>query len=215
MAVSTNFQCNDYERLRELTFLAQIGWWEANFATRTFRCSEYICDLLKLENDEISFDSFSRLIRQDYNGRTKREFISLSYIDVYDQTYPLLIDGKEIWIHSHLGSKKRNEAGELIAFGYIRQVEGAEKDMAARLAIRTNEQLARQNSISQSLYYFVQESDATPGINSILNDILQFFQGGRVYIFEYDEECKHHSCIFEVLADGVKPEIDILQNIPA
>ena len=56
MAVSTNFQCNDYERLRELTFLAQIGWWEANFATRTFRCSEYICDLLKLENDEISFD---------------------------------------------------------------------------------------------------------------------------------------------------------------
>ena len=42
MAVSTNFQCNDYERLRELTFLAQIGWWEANFATRTFRCSEYI-----------------------------------------------------------------------------------------------------------------------------------------------------------------------------
>ena len=215
MAVSTNFQCNDYERLRELTFLAQIGWWEANFATRTFRCSEYICDLLKLENDEISFDSFSRLIRQDYNGRTKREFISLSYIDVYDQTYPLLIDGKEIWIHSHLGSKKRNEAGELIAFGYIRQVEGAEKDMAARLAIRTNEQLARQNSISQSLYYFVQEADATPGINSILNDILQFFQGGRVYIFEYDEECKHHSCIFEVLADGVKPEIDILQNIPA
>ena len=215
MPVSTNFQCDDYERLRELAFLAQIGWWEANFATRTFRCSEYICDLLKLENDEISFDSFSRLIRQDYNGRTKREFISLSYIDVYDQTYPLLIDGKEIWIHSHLGSKKRNEAGELIAFGYIRQVEGAEKDMAARLAIRTNEQLARQNSISQSLYYFVQESDATPGINSILNDILQFFQGGRVYIFEYDEECKHHSCIFEVLADGVKPEIDILQNIPA
>ena len=106
MAVSTNSQCNDYDRLRELTFLAQIGWWEANFASRTFRCSEYICDLLKLENDEISFESFSRLIRQDYNERTKREFISLSYIDVYDQTYPLLIDGKEVWIHSYLGSKK-------------------------------------------------------------------------------------------------------------
>ncbi|MFR8837439.1 ATP-binding protein [Bacteroides nordii] len=215
MPVSTNFQCDDYDRLRELTFLAQIGWWEANFTTRTFRCSEYICDLLKLENDEISFNSFSRLIRQDYYERTKREFISLSYIDAYDQTYPFLIDGKEIWIHSHLGSKKMNETGELIAFGYIRQVEGAEKDLAVRLAIRTNEQLARQNSISQSLYYFIQETDATPGINNILNDILQFFQGDRAYIFEYDEECKHHSCIFEVLAEGVKPEIDILQNIPA
>ena len=215
MPVSTNFQCDDYDRLRELTFLAQIGWWEANFTTRTFRCSEYICDLLKLDNDEISFNSFSRLIRQDYYERTKREFISLSYIDAYDQTYPFLIDGKEIWIHSHLGSKKMNETGELIAFGYIRQVEGAEKDLAVRLAIRTNEQLARQNSISQSLYYFIQETDATPGINNILNDILQFFQGDRAYIFEYDEECKHHSCIFEVLAEGVKPEIDILQNIPA
>ncbi len=215
MPVSTNFQCDDYDRLRELTFLAQIGWWEANFASRTFRCSEYICDLLKLENDEISFDSFSRLIRQDYYERTKREFISLSYIDAYEQTYPFIIDGKEIWIHSHLGSKKRNEAGELIAFGYIRRVEGEEKDLAAQLAIRTNEQLARQNSISQSLYYFVQETDATPGINSILNDILQFFQGDRAYIFEYDEELEFHSCIFEVLAEGAKSEIDVLQNIPA
>lgn len=215
MPVSTDFQHEDYEHLRELSFLAQIGWWEANFATRTFRCSEYICDLLKLENNEISFDSFSRLIRQDYYECTKREFTSLLYIDVYDQTYPFLVDGREIWIHSHLGSKKRNEAGELIAFGYTRQVEGVEKDMAARLAIRTNEQLARQNSITQSLYYFVQEADATPGIKSILNDILQFFQGGRAYIFEYDEEYKHHSCIFEVSTEGVKPEIDVLQNIPA
>ena len=48
-----------------------------------------------------------------------------------------------------------------------------------------------------------------------MNDILQFFQGDRAYIFEYDEELEFHSCIFEVLAEGAKSEIDVLQNIPA
>lgn len=214
--VITHFDNSDYMHLREMSFLAQVGWWEANFATRSFRCSEYINDLFGLnKEDELTFDSLYLLIRPDYRECIKREFASLSYMDTYDQTYPLVVNGKEIWFHSHLGDKKENEAGELVAFGYFRRVEGMEKNTTERLAARINEQLSRQNSISQSLYRFIQDKDITSGINSILNDILQFFQGGRAYIFEYDEKCEHHSCIFEVLAEGVEPEIDILQNIPA
>lgn len=213
--VTTQSPDNDYEQLREMAFLAQMGWWEANLATRSFRCSEYIIDLLQLDSNEITFEAFSLLIRSDYQERIKREFSSISYMDAYDQTYPLLIHGKEIWFHVHMGIKKVNEAGEPIVFGYIRQVEGTEKDVTKRLAMRINEQLTRQNSISQSLYRFVQDADVTSGIHSILTDILQFFTGGRTYIFEYDEKYEHHSCIFEVLAEGVEPEIDMLQNIPA
>ncbi|WP_455585626.1 ATP-binding protein [Bacteroides sp.] len=213
--VTAHSDNNDYEHLRELSFLAQIGWWEANFTTRCFRCSEYINDLLGLKDDELTFEAFYLLIRPDYRERIKREFYSISYMDVYDQTYPLIIGGEETWFHSHLGTKKENEAGELVAFGYIRRVEGAEKNATERLAVRINEQLTRQNSISQSLYHFVQDADIASGINNILNDILQFFQGGRAYIFEYDEKCEYHSCVFEVLSKGVEPEIDSLQNIPA
>lgn len=213
--VTTQSPNNDYEQLREMASLAQIGWWEANLATRRFRCSEYMNDLLQLDSNEMTFETFCLLIRPDYQERIKREFSSISYMDSYDQTYPLIIHGKEIWFHAHMGIKKVNEAGEPIVFGYIRQVEGTEKDVTKRLAMRINEQLTRQNSISQSLYRFVQDADVTSGINSILTDILQFFAGGRTYIFEYDEKYEHHSCIFEVLAEGVEPEIDMLQNIPA
>lgn len=128
------------------------------------------------KEEELTFDSLCLLIRPDYRGRIKREFASLSYMNTYDQTYPFVINGKEIWVHSHLGDKRENEVGEPVAFGYLRRVEGAEKDTTERLAVRVNEQLSRQNSISQSLYRFIQDKDITSGINSILNDILQFFK---------------------------------------
>ena len=38
---------------------------------------------------------------------------------------------------------------------------------------------------------------------------------GRVYIFEYDEIYAHHSCIYEVVSEGVSAEIDNLQDMPA
>ena len=50
----------------------------------------------------------------------------------------------------------------------------------------------------------------------ILRDILNLYNGkGRVYIFEYDEIYAHHSCIYEVVSEGVSAEIDNLQDMPA
>ena len=40
--IITHCDNSDYVRLCEMSFLAQVGWWEANFATRSFRCSEYM-----------------------------------------------------------------------------------------------------------------------------------------------------------------------------
>lgn len=212
--VTTHSNNSDYERLREMSFLVQTGWWEADFTNRSFCCSEYINNLFELKDgDRLTFDSLYLLIRPDYRERIECEFSSLSYVDVYDQTFPLIIDGEEIWFHAYLEAKKKNEPGGF-AFGYLQRVEGTEKDTTECLAIRINEQLARQNSISQSLFRFVQDADITSGINSILRDILQFFQGGRAYIFEYDERCENQSCIFEVLTEGVESEMGILQNIP-
>lgn len=49
----------------------------------------------------------------------------------------------------------------------------------------------------------------------ILNDILNLYYGeGRVYIFEYDENHTHQSCIYEVVSEGVSSEKDSQQNLP-
>ena len=45
----------DYERYIKMSSLAQIGWWEADFAAGHYLCSDFLCDLLGLEGDTISF----------------------------------------------------------------------------------------------------------------------------------------------------------------
>lgn len=48
----------------------------------------------------------------------------------------------------------------------------------------------------------------------ILNDVLSLYQGGRVYIFEYNEDYTHHSCTYEVVSEGVSKEKNKQQSIP-
>lgn len=56
----------NYERYCKMSSLAQIGWWEADFLADHYVCSDFLCDLLGLEGDTISFMDFQNLIREDY-----------------------------------------------------------------------------------------------------------------------------------------------------
>ena len=79
-----------------------------------------------------------------------------------------------------------------------------------------NDLLCRQNFVSQSLLRFLRDEAVESCIADILRDILNLYNGkGRVYIFEYDEIYAHHSCIYEVVSEGVSAEIDNLQDMPA
>ena len=81
---------------------------------------------------------------------------------------------------------------------------------------RVNDLLCRQNFVSQSLLRFLRDEAVESCIADILRDILNLYNGkGRVYIFEYDEIYAHHSCIYEVVSEGVSAEIDNLQDMPA
>lgn len=63
---------NDNERFRRLSLLGRIGWWEADFSAEQYLCSEYVCDLLGMKGDSLSFQDFGRMIREDYRGRITR-----------------------------------------------------------------------------------------------------------------------------------------------
>ena len=77
-----------------------------------------------------------------------------------------------------------------------------------------NNLLYRQNSISHSLSHFLKDESVASGIYEILKDILDFFRAGRAYIFEYNENYTSQTCTYEVVAEGVMPAIETLQNIP-
>lgn len=204
---------DDTERLHRLSVLGRIGWWEADFSERQYVCSEYVCKLLGLEEDTLSFAEFGNLIRDDYKARITREFLSIQHQDVYEQTFPINSTEGVVWIHSRVGYKEHTPDGHLKAFGILQRID-MPKDEERKLALRReNDLLYRQNSISHSLFRFLKDEDISAGIYDILKDILDFFHGGRVYIFEYDKQYLNQNCTYEVVATGVSPEQDDLQGV--
>ena len=205
---------NDTERFRRLSLLGRIGWWEADFSAKQYLCSEYVCDLLGVKGESLSFMDFGRMIREDYRGRITREFLAITEVEVYEQTFPIHTAAGVIWVHSRMGFKEITPDGHLKVFGILQRVtEPVNKEDKDRMC-HINNLLYRQNSISHSLSHFLKDESVASGIYEILKDILDFFRAGRAYIFEYNENYSSQTCTYEVVAEGVMPAIETLQNIP-
>ena len=205
---------NDTERFRRLSLLGRIGWWEADFSAKQYLCSEYVCDLLGVKGESLSFMDFGRMIREDYRGRITREFLAITEVEVYEQTFPIHTAAGVVWVHSRMGFKEITPDGHLKVFGILQRVtEPVNKEDKDRMC-HINNLLYRQNSISHSLSHFLKDESVASGIYEILKDILDFFRAGRAYIFEYNEDYTSQTCTYEVVAEGVMPAIETLQNIP-
>lgn len=204
---------DDSERFRRLSTLGRIGWWEADFSSRQYLCSEYVCKLLGLEGEYLSFEDFGKMIREDYRARISREFLAIQNMEVYEQTFPVYSTEGVVWVYSRVGYKEHLPDGTLKAFGVLQRVEMPKEEAAKQALQRVNDLLYRQTSISHSLFRFLKDEDISAGIYDILKDILDFFRGGRVYIFQYDEKCQYQSCTYEVVAPGVAPEKEMLQGV--
>ena len=205
---------NDTERFRRLSLLGRSGWWEADFSAKQYLCSEYVCDLLGVKGESLSFMDFGRMIREDYRGRITREFLAITEVEVYEQTFPIHTAAGVVWVHSRMGFKEITPDGHLKVFGILQRVtEPVNKEDKDRMC-HINNLLYRQNSISHSLSHFLKDESVASGIYEILKDILDFFRAGRAYIFEYNEDYTSQTCTYEVVAEGVMPAIETLQNIP-
>ena len=210
----------DNERYKKMASLAQIGWWEADLTTGYYLCSDYLCDLLGLEGDTISSADFLNLVREDYRKQIAREFRANTSIhkDFYEQTFPIHSKYGEVWLHTRLAFREKGTGagGGDKSFGVIQRVEAPKEEDQRDALRRVNDLLCRQNFVSQSLLRFLRDEAVESCIADILRDILNLYNGkGRVYIFEYDENYAHHSCIYEVVSEGVSAEIDNLQDMPA
>ena len=210
----------DNERYKKMASLAQIGWWEVDLTAGYYLCSDYLSDLLGLDGDTISTSDFLNLIREDYRKQIAQEFRANSSIhkDFYEQTFPIHSKYGEVWLHTRLAFREKGTGagGGDKSFGVIQRVEAPKEEDQRDALRRVNDLLCRQNFVSQSLLRFLRDEAVESCIADILRDILNLYNGkGRVYIFEYDEIYAHHSCIYEVVSEGVSAEIDNLQDMPA
>ena len=204
---------DDSERFLKMSKLGRIGWWEGDFATQTFLCSEYVCELLELESEVITFDDFFRMIPEDYRDRIDRQYKALLYLDVYEQTYPVMVRDELRWVNSRVGYKEVAPDGSVHVFGIVQLLNTSQDLQEKDIVRRLNDLLFRQTSISQSLFSFLKEDEVDGAVYNVLKDILDFFHAGRAYIFEYTADHDFLNCTYEVSASGVDSEKERMQHL--
>ncbi len=212
MKEQTNY---DYEKYLQIAQMAKIGWWESDLKNKEYICSDFIVDLLGLENNHISFTEFHQRIREDHRLRLKKEYLSLSNLETYEQMFPIQAKDEEIWVYSKISFQKPDKEGYRNMVGYLqcidRPIDNSNENNIDFLQV--NSLLYQQNSISYSLLAFLQCDDIPQVINQILGDILKQFKGDRTYIVEIDRKKHIQNCTYEATAEGISEEKENLQNI--
>ncbi len=212
MKEQTNY---DYEKYVQIAHMAKMGWWESDLKNKEYICSDFIVDLLGLESNRISFTEFHQRIREDHRLRLKNEYMSLSYLETYEQMFPIRAKDGEIWVYSKINFQKPDEEGYRNMTGFLQYIDRPIDTTNGNIDFfQVSNLLYQQTNISYSLLAFLQCDDVTQVVNKTLGDLLHQFLGDRIYIFEINRKEQRQDCTYEVTAEGISKEQEFLSNIP-
>lgn len=189
---------------------AKIGWWQADRNRRVFHISEGLRDLLGVASCEVTYEEFGKMITPAY-----REY-ALASIGVRggaERLYPLQGAEGEIWCYWKLLREEVADDGGMLLTGYFRVVDPPSEVVNSQEKQRINDLLFRLNSISQTLLSLLKVDDLDAVVNKILADVLTMFDGGRAYIIESDPEHRLYNCTYEVTAENVTGEQELVSGI--
>ena len=212
MKEQTNY---DYEKYVQIAQMAKMGWWESDLKNKEYICSDFIVDLLGLESNRISFTEFHQRIREDHRLRLKNEYMSLSYLETYEQMFPIRAKDGEIWVYSKINFQKPDKEGYRNMTGFLQYIDRPIDTTNENIDFfQVSNLLYQQTNISYSLLAFLQCDDVTQVVNKTLGDLLHQFLGDRIYIFEINRKEQRQDCTYEVTAEGISKEQEFLSNIP-
>ena len=212
MKEQTNY---DYEKYVKIAKMAKMGWWESDLKNQEYICSDFIVDLLGLESNRISFTEFHQRIREDHRLRLKNEYMSLSYLETYEQMFPIRAKDGEIWVYSKINFQKPDKEGYRNMTGFLQYIDRPIDTTNENIDFfQVSNLLYQQTNISYSLLAFLQCDDVTQVVNKTLGDLLNQFLGDRIYIFEINRKEQRQDCTYEVTAEGISKEQEFLSNIP-
>ena len=195
--------------------MAKMGWWESDLKNKEYICSDFIVDLLGLESNRISFTEFHQRIREDHRLRLKNEYMSLSYLETYEQMFPIRAKDGEIWVYSKINFQKPDKEGYRNMTGLLQYIDRPIDTTNGNIDFfQVSNLLYQQTNISYSLLAFLQCDDVTQVVNKTLGDLLHQFLGDRIYIFEINRKEQRQDCTYEVTAEGISKEQEFLSNIP-
>ena len=116
-----------------------MGWWEANLATECYTCSEYISEILNLdETGTISFEDFNkRILNEEQGPTTVRSFDVQSMSEV---VYLLKTPKGAVWMRSKICFREVDDKGNTIVYGIAEMQDGPDTAIACQ-ALQRSERL--------------------------------------------------------------------------
>ena len=116
-----------------------MGWWEANLATECYTCSEYISEILNLdETGTISFEDFNkRILNEEQGPTTVRSFDVQSMSEV---VYLLKTPKGSVWMRSKICFREVDDKGNTIVYGIAELQDGPDTAIACQ-ALQRSERL--------------------------------------------------------------------------
>ena len=129
----------DFVFLSKLMANANMGWWEANLATECYTCSEYISEILNLdETGTISFEDFNkRILNEEQGPTTVRSFDVQSMSEV---VYLLKNQKGSVWMRSKICFREVDDKGNTIVYGIAEIQDGPDTAIACQ-ALQRSERL--------------------------------------------------------------------------
>lgn len=118
---------------------ANMGWWEADLQRETYRCSEYIADLLGIGvNEEISFEDFNRRIVREEQPRTTLRSFDVRQIS--ETVYLLRTTRGKMWVRSKICFRETDAEGSERVYGIAETQDGPDISSAYQ-ALQYNERV--------------------------------------------------------------------------
>ena len=116
-----------------------MGWWETNLATECYTCSEYISEILNLdETGTISFEDFNkRILNEEQGPTTIRSFDVQSMSEV---VYLLKNQKGSVWMRSKICFREVDDKGNTIVYGIAEMQDGPDTAIACQ-ALQRSERL--------------------------------------------------------------------------
>lgn len=132
-------------RLQDFTFFSQLmananmGWWKANLSTANYECSDFIVELLGLDQTGvISFEDFNKRIQKEEQLST-----TVHSYGVYqrpEMVYLLDTVKGSVWVRSKVCFQETDEDGNEIVYG-ISEVQDGPDMASAYQALQYSERL--------------------------------------------------------------------------
>ena len=132
-------------RLQDFTFFSQLmananmGWWKANLSTANYECSDFIVELLGLDQTGvISFEDFNKRIQKEEQLST-----TVHSYGVYQRpevVYLLDTVKGSVWVRSKVCFQETDEGGNEIIYG-ISEVQDGPDMASAYQALQYSERL--------------------------------------------------------------------------